>query len=114
MTIAADNMNLLNAIVSGSAAAKTAVSEANAQDVKKSTSAPTAEDVQSAVEQLRSYVKSANRAVEFKIDSTTGMTVVTVTDQNSGEVIRQIPSVEALWLAAHIGSKQAALLDTSA
>ena len=112
MSTTSSGLNLLTAIISGSAASKSALHDDSA--VKKADPVATVEAVRSAVEQLQSYVNTANRAVEFKIDSATGLTVVTVTDSKSGEVIRQIPSAEALWLAAHIGTKQSALVNTSA
>jgi flagellar protein FlaG len=112
MTTARDGLNLFTAIVSG--ASKSAASDASVQNVKRYEPPPTAKALQSAVEQLRSYMKSVDRAVEFKIDSTTGTTVVTVTDTDSGELIRQIPSPEVLWLAQHIDTKRSALLNTVA
>lgn len=59
--------------------------------------------VQSAAAQIESYLKSAGRALEFRVDTDTGRVVVTVRDAQTGETIRQIPSEEALDLARSLG-----------
>lgn len=55
-----------------------------------------------AVEQLNHYVQSVRRELHFSIDEASGQTVVTVLDPETDQVIRQIPSVEALLMAAQI------------
>jgi flagellar protein FlaG len=67
--------------------------------------------VEVAAQRLQSHAQSMGRSLEFRVDRSTGSTVVTVKDTTSGEVIRQIPNEEALWLAEHI-DQQAALLRT--
>lgn len=67
---------------------------------------PAAREAESAVhaaaKQIESYLKSIGRALEFRVDSDTGRTVVTVRNSATGEVVRQIPSEEALELARHL------------
>jgi flagellar protein FlaG len=70
--------------------------------------------LRAAVKQIDSYLKSTGRAVEFRVDEDTETTVVTVRDTATGEVIRQIPSEEALQLARHLERGSAALLDLTA
>ena len=72
--------------------------------------------VQSAAAQIESYLKSAGRALEFRVDDDTGRVVVTVRDSQTGETIRQIPSEEALALARSLGDGlgAATLVDLSA
>lgn len=65
----------------------------------------TVEETTAAVaQQLESYLRSIGRSVQFSIDSTSGRTVVSVRDLATGDVIRQIPSEEALRLAQALGS----------
>ena len=63
--------------------------------------------------QLESYLESIGRSLQFSVDSASGRTVVSVRDRATGDVIRQIPSEEALRLAQALGrSGGSALLDT--
>jgi flagellar protein FlaG len=56
-------------------------------------------DLSDVVVELNRFMKTSNRAIEFSLDKSTGDTVVKVTDPSTGEVVRQIPSDEALSLA---------------
>jgi flagellar protein FlaG len=53
-------------------------------------------------------------ALEFRVDRDTNTTVVTIRDMKSGDVIRQMPSEEALWLAQNLDKITSSLLSTSA
>jgi flagellar protein FlaG len=61
--------------------------------------------------QLESYLRSIGRSVQFSIDSASGRTVVSVRDAATGDVIRQMPSEEALRLAQALGSGGSSLVD---
>jgi flagellar protein FlaG len=80
-----------------------------------SESAPRAKPVQQALaavaKQIESYLRSVGRSLEFQVDETTGETIVTVRDAESGEVIRQIPGEETLRLARSLGNQPNALVD---
>jgi flagellar protein FlaG len=65
--------------------------------------APTMDQVRAASEQIEKYLKSSGRALDFHVDSDSGLVVVVVRDSESGDVIRQIPSEEALRLAQSLG-----------
>jgi len=56
----------------------------------------------SAVEQLNTYVQSINRNLEFNVDKDNGRTVVKVIDAETDELIRQIPNEEALHIAKQL------------
>ena len=56
-------------------------------------------DIQQVAHRIESYLKSVNRALEFKVDNASGHTVVTVLDAENGEIIRQIPNEEVLRFA---------------
>ena len=49
-------------------------------------------------QQLRDYLRSSGRDLEFRVDADTDAMVITVREAASGEVIRQIPSEEALQM----------------
>jgi flagellar protein FlaG len=52
--------------------------------------------------------------LQFSVDSASGRTVVSVRDMATGDVIRQIPSEEALRLAQALGSGGSTLVDVQA
>jgi flagellar protein FlaG len=53
-------------------------------------------ELEGKITQLNEAMVSRNQAVSFSTDSATGTDVVRVTNKNTGEVIRQIPSEEVL------------------
>lgn len=67
-------------------------------------------------QQLLQALQTINRklanstSLEFSFDEGTKQTVVKITDKESGEVIRQIPSDAALAIAESIGDYQKGLL----
>lgn len=58
--------------------------------------------VHGAVAHINRVLASASRVLAFSVDEVTGKTVVRVMDQTTGSVVRQIPSEEALALAARL------------
>jgi flagellar protein FlaG len=69
------------------------------------------ETVKAVAAQIESYLRSIGRQVELSIDSETGETVISVRDANTGDLIRQIPSAEALRLSQSLGVHQNSLVD---
>ncbi len=67
-----------------------------------------------AVERLNAVVQALAPALEFSIDDSTARTVVKVIDQHTQEVIRQIPSEEALEIAKALDRMQGLLIRQSA
>jgi len=65
-----------------------------------------AENLQGAVSQINDYVQNLQRNLQFRVDEETGKDVVTVIDTASEEVIRQIPSEEALELARRLAANK--------
>ena len=55
-----------------------------------------------AVDSLNSKVQNLNRNLEFSINDDSGAVLVKVIDAKTREVLRQIPSEEALVLARNI------------
>ena len=60
---------------------------------------PAAPSIEAVAERLDRYIKSVNRSLEFRVDSPSGRTVISVRDADTGELIRQIPNEEVLRFA---------------
>jgi len=61
-----------------------------------------AEQIETAVSLLSEFVQTNNRQLNFSVDEGSNKQVVTVTDSESGKVIRQIPSEEVLELSERL------------
>jgi flagellar protein FlaG len=79
-----------------------AAAQPAAAPVSTPTPKPSTVDVQAAAQQLQDYLASSGRTLQFQVDNATGITVVTVKDSETGDVIRQIPSEEVVRLARTI------------
>ena len=53
-------------------------------------------------QQMRDYLRSNGRDLEFRVDADTHDMVITVREAASGKVIRQIPNEEALQMRRYI------------
>lgn len=60
---------------------------------------PSASQVEKAVQKINASPAVQSQGIEFSIDSSSHRVVVKVVDQSNNEVIRQIPSKEALAIA---------------
>lgn len=69
-------------------------------------SEPSVGQVQQAVQKINTNLASQSSGIEFSIDSTSHRIVVKVVDQSNNEVIRQIPSKEALAIADSLDQSQ--------
>lgn len=74
------------------------------------TSAKTAA-LDSAVKAIDQFIKATERDLEFSIDQVRGIAVVKVVSTETGEVIRQMPTEEALKLADNISKQGSVLFD---
>jgi len=77
-------------------------------------SQPTREVVAKAAQQIQTFVQSMGRNLNFSIDSTTGYHIVRVTNPETGETIRQLPSEELLRIAQSFEQLNAALVNQKA
>ncbi|WP_449441059.1 MULTISPECIES: flagellar protein FlaG [Pseudomonas] len=64
-----------------------------------------------AVQQIEKFVQSIKRNLEFSIDEQSGKVIVKVIASETGEVVRQIPSAEALKLAESLNNASHVLFD---
>ncbi|HEN8801197.1 flagellar protein FlaG [Pseudomonas sp. CM25] len=72
------------------------------------------EDLEKAVGEIRDFVQSSQRQLDFSIDDASGRVVVKVIATQSGEVIRQLPSELALKLAESLSEASSLLFDDQA
>jgi flagellar protein FlaG len=54
------------------------------------------------VESLREYVQNVQRHLEFSVDSESGREIIRVIDSETEEVIREIPSEEAIRISQQL------------
>lgn len=59
-------------------------------------------DIRDAVSEINEFVQNVQRDLLFNLDETSGRTVIKVINRDSGDLIRQIPSVEVLAIASHL------------
>ena len=95
-----------------------AVSKAASTEIKPSAvnevTKPTREVVAKAAEQIQNFVNSMGRNLSFSIDSTTGYHVVRVTNPETGDVVRQLPTEELIRIAQSFAQLNAALVHQKA
>ncbi|MCB1878000.1 MAG: flagellar protein FlaG [Chromatiales bacterium] len=59
-------------------------------------------DLEELVDELNDTVQSVNRVLEFSVDQDSGLTVISVSNKETGELIRQIPPEEVVALRKHL------------
>ncbi|MDG9927139.1 MULTISPECIES: flagellar protein FlaG [Pseudomonas] len=87
---------------------------ASSQAAEEESTAVTREDVEAAVATIQDFVQSVRRNINFSLEEGSGRVVVKVTDQGSGDLIRQIPSEEALQLAENLSEVRSLLFKAEA
>ncbi|MGQ7818037.1 flagellar protein FlaG [Metapseudomonas furukawaii] len=80
----------------------------------KSESEEDREPIAAAASSIQEFVQSIRRNLNFDVDDSSGRVVVQVTDSESGEVIRQIPSEDALKLAESLSEMRSLLFKAEA
>jgi flagellar protein FlaG len=93
-----------SAVALGAARAP-ATAVATAAAVKGPANAPTSDQLKEAVSRLNKSSQDKSQGLEFSIDKDSKRTVVKVIDQTTKEVLRQIPTLEALEIAKSLESK---------
>jgi flagellar protein FlaG len=73
---------------------------------------PANADVERAVRRLEQFARDAQRDLQFQIDDATGITVITVRDAATKEVVRQIPAEEVLAVS-RLFAESGTLFDVS-
>lgn len=67
-----------------------------------------------AVSGMQDFVQSVSRDIAFTLEDESGAMIVSITDRASGDVIRQIPSEEALRLAESLADLRSLLFKAEA
>jgi flagellar protein FlaG len=67
-----------------------------------------------AVKELNKSLESRNTGIEFSVDKEAHTTIVKVVDQSTKEVLRQIPTEEALEMAKALDKMQGMLIQNQA
>jgi flagellar protein FlaG len=65
----------------------------------KAAPVPHTADVQRAIAAIRETLRPVSNGLEFSVDHGSGKTIVRVVDLESGQLIRQIPTVEIVEIA---------------
>jgi flagellar protein FlaG len=68
-------------------------------------------DLKAAVQEMEKFFQSVRRNLEFSIDEGSGQVVVKVIATETGEVVRQLPSAEALKIADSLKDANSLLFD---
>jgi len=76
---------------------QTTVQTANA--VQQAAPPPSMDQVKQAVDEINKSMQTLSRGLLFSVDTDSKRTVVKIVDQQTSEVIRQIPSEEALAIS---------------
>ena len=67
--------------------------------VQRADTAPSIDQIKQAIQDINKSFQSLSRGLEFTIDEDSNRTIVKVIDQQTKEVIRQLPSQETLEIA---------------
>lgn len=67
-----------------------------------SSAAPKPQQLDDAVSNINEFVQNLSRSLQFSVDEASGRTIVKVTDSDTGDLIRQIPSDEILAISRAI------------
>lgn len=75
---------------------------------------PSGIEVEDAVKRLTEFVAPTGSEISFSVDDTSGVRIVKILDSQSKDVIRQIPSEEAVELARALDKLQGLLIKDKA
>jgi flagellar protein FlaG len=99
------------AVAPQAVSAPAAASKADTDNSKDSHSKDDPEALKVAVQEIEKFVQSVRRNLEFSIDEASGKVIVKVIASETGEVVRQLPSAEALKIADSLQSAHSLLFD---
>lgn len=72
------------------------------------------EELAASVSRLNDHARAINRDLQFTVDEELNKVIVKVYNSETRELIRQIPSEEALAIARHLARDEGIILDTEA
>lgn len=86
----------------------------NASDSADKSRQPDREELQDAARRISDFVSPLNDSIQFSVDDKSGRMVIKVIDSQTDEVLRQIPSEEALSIASALDKLQGLLIKSQA
>lgn len=75
---------------------------------------PDMEQIKEAVQKINKVMQAMSNDLEFSIDEDTNRTIIKVIDQQTNEVIRQLPAKESLEIAKALDKVQGLLIKQKA
>jgi flagellar protein FlaG len=117
MSIQSLNNNAAAAIAPAVAQSGVPVAATNSTEPPKETSVPpppSQKQLEAAVKEVARIVQPKASNLDFAIDKDSGKTIVRITDRQTGEMIRQIPSEEMVDLARNLDRMQGMLMKQKA
>lgn len=79
----------------------------------KEEAAPTAEKVQASVQRVNAQLEAEQLSLRFRVDESSGRTIISVINPETDEVIREIPPKELLDIATRLSEGSPRLLSTT-
>lgn len=93
---------------------KSVTQAAQAAETPKQKAEYDREELEEMIDSMQQAVKAMQRNLNFSVHDNTGMTIVKVMDAGSGEVIRQMPTEDALRLAERLDEMRSLLFEARA
>lgn len=98
----------------GTTSTATTAASKSAPTVDKAVGEPELKDVRQAVSDINKAMQFMSRELEFSVDTDSKRTIVKVIDQQTREVIRQMPTEEALEIGKALEKVQGLLIRQTA
>src|SRR5579862_7619117 len=73
--------------------------QAPQQPASKAPQPSSAQQIQADLNKVNTQLASSNRVMQMQVDRATGLTIVTVRNSTTGEVLQQFPSADSVHLA---------------
>lgn len=96
------------------AAAAAAVTAAASKPANPAEAPADRKQLEAAVDRIKEFVQPINKGIQFALDEDTGRSLVKVIDTQTKEVLRQIPTEEALHIAKALDKLQGLLIQNKA
>lgn len=97
-----NNASAQKAVPAVDVASSAVVATANSADPVEASQEQRQQQLDNAVSKLNDFVQNVQRDLQFEVDNELGQTIVRVVDQQTQEVIRQMPDDVALRLAENL------------
>ena len=102
------------AVTTGSSAARPVTAAADSKAGGKDDAQSELKEVKQAVSEINKAMQFMSRELEFSVDTDSDRTIVKVIDQQTREVIRQMPTKEALEIGKALEKAQGLLIKQTA